>query len=71
MQLAVDVAAGHHEPVRGVGHQVRDFDAAMLRNLVKNPVIMMVILEVILDRPVARETTVHPEKVKRNIGILC
>ena len=65
MEAAIDVYTGHHEPVGSVGHQAPDLDTPMLRNLVKNPdVILMMVLQVILNWPIARETTVHPVKKK-------
>ena len=55
VETAIDVCTGHDESVGGVGHQAPYLDAAMFRNLVKNPdVILMVILKVILNWPIAR-----------------
>ena len=68
MELAVDVRAAHHEPVGGVAHQAWDLDAA-IRNRVNN-LVSAGILQILLDRAIARETAVHPG-VKRNIVIFC
>ena len=67
VEVAVDVWAAHHEPVGGVAHQARDLDAAMLGDSLKN-LVSAVILRVLLDRAIARETAVHPG-VRRNIVI--
>ena len=68
VEVTVDVWAAHHEPVGGVAHQARDLDTAMLGDSVKK-LVSAVILQVLLDWAIARETAVHP-CVKRNIVIL-